>query len=290
MTLLRSMTQPVALAVVLVAAGAAGVAAQDRPLFEWRGRVDREIQIVMQGRDLNTHMASWQDRLLRDRQRVFSVLPRQDGWVSVRREDGRGDVDVVQQPNRRNDYTAVIRIRDPRGGADDYRITAFWRPTGGGYADDGGWNRPGNNGNGNGWGWGRNRDRDRDGDDDRDRGRDTGGWNNGGWNGGNGSWNGGWNGPGRLHWSGAVDDQVDIRIQGNRVDNMNVTGNGLRDVQANMSGQLPRRDVDLRVDKRQGRGSVTVVQQPSAWNNYTAVVRIRDTRAGADYYDLDVTW
>lgn len=282
MTLQRSMTQAAALAALLVVAGAAGVAAQDQPLFEWRGRVDREIQIVMQGRDLNTHMASWQDRLLRDRQRVFSVLPRQDGFVTVRREDGRGDAEVVQQPSGRNDYTAVIRIRDARGGADDYRITAFWRPAGRDYGSNGR-----GNGNGNGWGWGRNRDRD--GDDNRG-GRNG---NDGGWNGNNGGWNGnngGWTGVGRLHWSGAVDDQADIRIQGGRVDNVNVTGNGLRNVQANLSGQLPRQDVALRVDKRQGRGSVTVVQQPSAWNNYTAVIRIRDTRSGADYYDLDVTW
>ena len=278
MTLQRSMTQAAALAALLVVAGAAGVAAQDRPLFEWRGRVDREIQIVMQGRDLNTHLASWQDRLLRDRQRVFSVLPREDGWVTVRREDGRGDAEVVQQPSRRNDYTAVIRIRDARGGTDDYRLTAYWRPAGG----DNGWNGR-SNGNGNGWGWGRNRD----GNDDRDRGGRNG--NDGGWNGNNGGWNSN-NGGGRLHWSGAVDDQADIRIQGGQVDNVNVTGNGLRDVQANLSGQLPRQGVALRVDKRQGRGSVTVVQQPSAWNSYTAVIRIRDTRSGTDHYDLDVTW
>ncbi len=295
MTLRRSITESVALAAALVLTGAAGAVAQDRPLFEWRGRVDREIQIVMRGRDLNTHLASWQDRLLRDRQRVFSVLPREDGWVTVRRDDGRGNVDVVQQPNRGNDYTAVIRITDPRGGADDYRITAYWRPARGGWGDDNGWYGPGNGrgrDNGGGWGnddgWNRGQDRDRDRDHDADR--DNGGWNNGGWNGGNGSWNGGWNGGGRLHWSGGVDDQVEIRIQGNRVDNVNVTGDGLRDVRADLSGQLPRRDVSLHVDKREGRGTVSVVQQPSAWNNYTAVIRIRDTRAGMGYYDVDVTW
>jgi hypothetical protein len=39
-----------------------------------------------------------------------------------------------------------------------------------------------------------------------------------------------------------------------------------------------------------GRGTVTVVQQPAPWNGYTAIVRIRDRQSGADRYDLDFSW
>ncbi len=279
MTLQRSFASGAALAAAMLFVGAASVAAQARPLFEWQGRVDREVELVMRGRSLRVQNVNWLERL-RERPRVYEVLPRQDGYVVVRRLDGRGRVDVIEQPDRDNGYTAVIRIRDDRPGADDYRIQAFWQPRGGW----GGWNGPGPG-----------RDRDRDGDRDRDDRGSNGGWNNGGWtNGGwnNGGWNGGgsYNGHGTLHWSGGVDDQVELRIQGRDVQFMNVSGNGTRDVRSSMDGALPRRDVSLHVDKHEGRGQVAVVQQPSAWNGYTAIVRIRDGRSGMGYYDFDVTW
>ncbi len=270
MTLQRSMSRPAALAAVLVLAAAAGAAAQERPLFEWNGRVDREVRLVMRDRSLKPQFAGWKDRFSPDHGRVFNVLPREDGYVTVRVLRGRGDVDVVEQPSNRNGYTAVIRIADQRGGYGDYRLQAFWRPARGGWGS----NAP--------WGG-----RDRDGDDRRG---DAGGWNGGGWP--NGGWNDGrWgNGHGTMHWSGAVDDQVEIRIQGRDVRYYNVSGEGTRDVRQDMSGALPDRNLSVHVDKHQGRGQVDVIQQPSSWNGYTALIRVRDGRAGAGYYDFDVTW
>lgn len=285
MTLQRSLLSGAALAAAMLVTAAAGLAAQQRPLFEWSGRVDREMELVMRGRSLQLRNVGWIERIA-NRPRVYDGLPSQDGYVTVQRLDGRGRVDVIEQPNRGNDYTAVVRIRDDRSGDDQYRIAAYWQPAGGGW------------GRGNG-GWDRGRGRDRD-DDDRgdrrgDNGRGNGGWNNGGWNNGgwnNGGWNnGGWdNGHGTLHWSGAVDDRIELRIQGRDVRLMNMSGDGVRDVRSSFDGALPRRDVSLHVDKHQGRGQVDVVQQPAAWNGYTAVVRVRDGRGGMGFYDFDVTW
>ncbi len=283
MTLQRSMLSGAALAAAMLLTAAAGLAAQ-QPLFEWRGRVDRDVELVMRGRSLQLRNVGWMDRL-RERPQVYAVLPHADGYVSIRRLDGRGRVEVVQQPDRGNDYTAVIRISDNRSGADEYHIQAFWQPARGGWGNgNGGWDR----GNG-GWDRGDRGDRDRDGD--RDDGRwnngrgDDGRWNNGRWN--DGAWG---NGHGTLHWSGRVDDQVELRIQGRDVRTYNVSGEGTRGVRSSMSGALPRQDVSLHVDKHDGRGQVDVVQQPSSWNGYTAVIRIRDGRAGSDNYDFDVSW
>ncbi len=276
MTLQRSIVYGAALGAAMMLAAAAGLAAQ-QPLFEWRGRVDRDVELVMRGRSLQLRNVGWVERL-RDRPRVYAVLPHADGYVTVRRLDGRGRIDVVQQPDRGNDYTAVIRISDNRSGADDYRIQAFWQPRGG--WGNGGWDR------GNG-GW----DRGDRGDRDRDDGRwDNGRGNNGGWN--NGRWNdGAWgNGHGTLHWSGSVDDVVELRIQGRNVRAINVSGEGARGVRSSLDGALPPRNLDLHVSKHEGRGQVDVMQQPSSWNGYTAVIRIRDGRAGSDYYDFDVSW
>lgn len=38
----------------------------------------------------------------------------------------RGEVCVLQQPTRDNDYTAVVEIRDPKGEARDYEIEVSW--------------------------------------------------------------------------------------------------------------------------------------------------------------------
>jgi citrate lyase beta subunit len=40
---------------------------------------------------------------------------------------GRGTVEVVQQPNASNRWTAVIRVHDPQSGYGHYDVEAFWR-------------------------------------------------------------------------------------------------------------------------------------------------------------------
>jgi hypothetical protein len=44
------------------------------------------------------------------------------------------------------------------------------------------------------------------------------------------------------------------------------------------------------VSKREGRGQVGVIQQPSRWNGYTAVIAINDESGGADNYEIEVAW
>jgi hypothetical protein len=39
-----------------------------------------------------------------------------------------------------------------------------------------------------------------------------------------------------------------------------------------------------------GRGSVSVVQQPSSYNGYTAVIRVYDPRPGYGDYGFDLNW
>ena len=263
------------LSVAALAVSASSLFAQGRPLFDWSGRVDREVRITMHGRDARTQMA---DRSpfpsQRSRLNVETALPQRDGRVSVRVQDGRGDVDVIQQPSSRNDYTAIVRIRDRSSGTDDYRVTAYWMPD---EYGNGSWN-----------------DRDgypnRPGDDRDDRG------NGGGWGRGNGGYgNGGYGNRNYdrdvLRWTGDVDDALEIRIQGNHIDYRTLSGKGVRNVRANLvSGGLPRNDVQVFVTDQSGRGSVNVVQQPSSWNNYTAVIRVYDPRPGYGAYNFDLGW
>lgn len=237
------------LSVVLTLGATSALAAQQR-LFEWTGRVDGETRVYMRGNDIWTQDID--GRRNRSQARAYRSLPISNGYVRVQRLDGRGEISVIQQPNRRNNYTAVIRVRDYEGRrADRYRFTAYWQSSGRGD-------------------WGDIGDRD-----DRD----------GRWDDRYGRYDG------SLRWSGSVDDEVEIRIQGRNVETRRLSGNVVRDVRANINGRaLPRRDLQVRVRERQGRGTVTVVQQPGQWNGYTAVIRVRDRQGGYGYYDFEVDW
>ena len=97
-------------------------------VYEWAGTVDREIHIQIRGNRAFVQPASGEMRS--GRGRVVNGLPQRNGTLIVQRLDGRGDVDVIQQPSARNGYTATVRVRDPKGGADNYRIVAYWQPNG----------------------------------------------------------------------------------------------------------------------------------------------------------------
>jgi hypothetical protein len=98
-----------------------------REVYEWAGVVDKEIRIQLRGnRAWVQPIGAGDDRASRGR--VLSGLPQQTGNLVVQRLEGRGDVDVIEQPSYRNGYTATLRIRDPRGGAARYRIVAYWEP------------------------------------------------------------------------------------------------------------------------------------------------------------------
>ena len=107
--------------------GAYGV--QQRELFEWSGRVDREIRIQSDRRNSSVLQVGNNERAS-GRVRAMNPLPIQEGTVTIQVLEGRGKVDVVQQPTARNGYTAVIRVRDPASGVGRYRVAAYWTPTG----------------------------------------------------------------------------------------------------------------------------------------------------------------
>jgi hypothetical protein len=46
--------------------------------------------------------------------------------VRLTQKRGRGEIFIEQQPSRENDFTAIIRIRDSKGGASDYEFELQW--------------------------------------------------------------------------------------------------------------------------------------------------------------------
>jgi len=92
----------------------------------WRGTVDKEVHLVIQNRRIETRTISGTPYT----NEVFSFassLPTRNVTVEVIKKSGRGQVNVIEQPSRDNDYTAVVQILDEGGGAREYELEIVWR-------------------------------------------------------------------------------------------------------------------------------------------------------------------
>ncbi len=96
-------------------------------------------------------------------------------------------------------------------------------------------------------------------------------------------------GSGRMTWRGRVDDDVRILVRGGSAQVETIGGTPYYDAVTNFTASLPRRS-NVTLIKRRGRGEIFVEQQPSRTNDYTAVIRIRDPRGGADEYEFELAW
>ncbi len=96
-------------------------------------------------------------------------------------------------------------------------------------------------------------------------------------------------GSGRMTWRGRVDDDVRILVRGGSAQVETIGGTPYYDAVTNFTASLSRR-ANVTVIKRRGRGEVFVEQQPTRANDFTAVIRIRDPRGGADEYEFELAW
>ena len=138
----------VPLAVLSMSAPASAQGAAQRELFDWRGNVDQEVRVEMQGGRASVIGMGPREMTGYDNARTIAGIPSTNGYVSVQMRQGRGNADVVQQPSAQNGYTTVVRIRDTQSGAGSYDIAAFWQPAGNyGYGDNGQYGNYGQSGN-----------------------------------------------------------------------------------------------------------------------------------------------
>jgi hypothetical protein len=91
----------------------------------WRGTIDDDVRIRVRGGTAEVETIGgtpYYDAVTN----FTNSLPPRRMSVSVVKRRGRGEVVIEQQPSRENDYTAVVRIRDPRGGAAEYEFDLTW--------------------------------------------------------------------------------------------------------------------------------------------------------------------
>lgn len=93
--------------------------------MRWRGAVDDEIQIFVQSSEATAHVITG-NSLGQGTSTFTSGLPRRSVTVILANTKGRGQVEIIQQPSPDNDFTAVVRIRDPKGGSSNYEFEIVW--------------------------------------------------------------------------------------------------------------------------------------------------------------------
>jgi hypothetical protein len=96
---------------------------------------------------------------------------------------------------------------------------------------------------------------------------------------------------GKVFWRGNVDDKLHLVIRGTSVEHRTVAGQAQPDGLFSFTAPLPQQAVMVSVPRFEGRSKkITVVQQPSAENQFTAIVEVVDEGAGARDYFLEIAW
>lgn len=201
--------------------------------IDWSGRVDNRVNIVIRGGEITNEQLA--GSFSAGYQNMNGVLPRRNATVSVSKLAGRGTATVIQQPDRSNDFTAIVQVSDPPRSDDDYRLQIRWQTQNRNDADE-------------------------------------------------------QYSSGRVVWRGRVDQRANIVISGSDVQSIDDSNSGLNNVDFTINGYLASRNGNVSVRKRVGRGSVTILQQPNANNDYQAVVQIFDPNRGDDEYEVEITW
>ncbi|MGH9836413.1 MAG: hypothetical protein ACREBD_00720 [Blastocatellia bacterium] len=117
----------------------------------WRGRVDGESIIRFRNGQ------SWDETISgagvsNARFQFEAPLPSNQVSVNLTNTEGRGEIVIIEQPSRNNQYTASVRIRDRQNGSGNYAFTLAWEKQRYRDADQGGWRPdPGNGGRGLRW-------------------------------------------------------------------------------------------------------------------------------------------
>lgn len=96
--------------------------------------------------------------------------------------------------------------------------------------------------------------------------------------------------PGKVFWRGMVDDKVQLVIKGLTVETKTVSGRAMEAGDFSFTAPLPRDNVKVSALRKDGRGTVAVVQQPDSSNDFTAIVEISDTRGGAADHLIEISW
>lgn len=88
-----------------------------------------------------------------------------------------------------------------------------------------------------------------------------------------------------------VDNRAEVRMRGDAIFVRTLQGSRGRDEGSECTQPLPYNSVrGFQIRQTAGRSRVTLAQEPSRTNNFTAMILVNDTQGGGDNYAFEVTW
>ncbi len=186
--------------------------------------------------------------------------------LKLDQRDGRNRVEIAEYPSRTNGWTLVLRVDDPEPGTDRYHARITWEGVGASSGPRSSPTRgPGRFGPPRGHGGSLPAVRS---DNYDPNSRD-----------------------GRFDLRARVDGSVTFFIRGDRITYQIDQGAPPLDEGSEYRAELPLGEVyGLKLDQRDGRNSIRIVEEPSRRNNWTLVLRIEDPEPGNDRYHARITW
>jgi hypothetical protein len=93
--------------------------------FRWQGRVDGSDHIILQGDTVSIrHLQN--NPITGATYELSGPLPGVAATLRLNKLQGRGRVEIVNQPAAWNGYSCTVLVDDPDGGADLYRFEIVW--------------------------------------------------------------------------------------------------------------------------------------------------------------------
>jgi len=94
---------------------------------------------------------------------------------------------------------------------------------------------------------------------------------------------------GSVVWRGRVDHDVKLVIYGDHLDTYVLSGKDLGVGSYQFTSAMPRR-ATVSVRRVKGRNDVTIAEQPSRFNKFSAIIHITDRHGGSDNCEIVVSW
>ncbi len=88
-----------------------------------------------------------------------------------------------------------------------------------------------------------------------------------------------------------VDGEIELRLQGDKIRYAVTSGRPPREDGSEFTQPIPRTKLkSFKVDKKDGRGEVQLLEPPTPQNDYVARIRISDPKGGDNKYRIEVKW
>jgi hypothetical protein len=255
-----------------------------RGQFELRLLVDGTADVYVQGASIRIETAA--GRVPTDEGSEYTeALPQANfKQFSISKDSGRGEVELVEKPSPQNNYTARLRFSDPKSGDDHYRVRLEWEADAVAEAAPAPEPAPVPATVPSESGGILSRHLEVFQESNLPSGREISSSTNNPSRYDNIS-------EGRLEFSGRVDGIVILRIQGDRVFAEAASGREVSDARFTFSQPLPGTRVsDIQIEKKDGRGDITLLERPWEENAFQAVIQISDPKGGDDQYRLELKW